>query len=270
MRRLAALLLFVCSCSVLAQKSPVDWQFHAQELTNNEFLIYCKAKLVKDWYIYSQDIEGTPPIPTSIHLSPNSDFKLLGGIEEKGVLIDEYDEALDKNVKKYANQVSFIAKVKTNQPVVLIDGFVEYMTCDHEKCLPPAKRNFQFKLQATRSEQLAIRKSTNTTVASARKYTAETYTSPDRNINIPQPAAIELSSGGAQSDEAKPSTYSNTPDRIISNAERTTVLENSNNMVAANVMAYFAKGREMKQQQLLAEQRAQEKAEQLAAAQEAA
>lgn len=60
------------------------------------------------------------------------------------------------------------------------------------------------------------------------------------------------------------------PNRIISDAERTTVLENSNNMVAANVMAYFAKGREMKQQQLLAEQRAQEKAEQLAAAQEAA
>lgn len=270
MRRLAALLLIACSCSVLAQKSPIDWQFQAQELTNNEFLIYCKAKIDKGWYLYSQHIESTPPIPTSINIALNSDFKLLGAIEEKGVLINEYDEALDKNVKKYANQVSFIAKIKTNQPLVLVDGYVEFMTCDHEKCLPPETRSFQFKLQATRSEQLAIKKGISTTVAPAHKYTAESYIAPDRNINIPEPAALELSPYGKSNTAQGAMVYENASGRVTSNAERTTVLENSGNMVAANVMAYFAKGRAAKEKQLLAEQEAQSKMKKLAAAQEAA
>jgi hypothetical protein len=266
MRQLTALFLLISSIGLFAQKSPVTWQFQTQELTNNEFIVYCKAKIAKGWYIYSQHIEGTPPIPTSINISANSDFKILSDIEEKGALIDEYDEALGKNVKKYANQVSFIAKIKTHKPLVLIDGYVEFMTCDHEKCLPPETEAFQFKLQATRQEQIMVQKNAPTTITNAPKFSAESYVAPEKNINIPE-SSVSVSQYGQDKNNNNP-TYENASAHVTSNAERTTVLENSENMVAANIMQFFTKGKQVKEQQLLAEQKV--KTEKLIAAKLAA
>lgn len=127
---------------------PAKWKFSQENLGNDEYLLHFDVTLDKGWNIYSQFITDEGPVPTSFTFEKNKKAELLGKVEEKGEHVKEgMDEIFGIYLKKYTGSVQFTQKVKAKAGVE-IKGYLEFMTCDDEKCLPPSQVDFSFKLEA--------------------------------------------------------------------------------------------------------------------------
>lgn len=123
-----------------AQKdNPVSWKFEAIKLDNNKVKINAFAKMQKEWVIYSQNIEGDGPIPTSFTV-----YDQEVRFDEEDKPIKEHDEVFDMEVVKFKAKASFssIVEAKGNE----VFGSVVFMTCDGLRCLPPKEVPFSIKL----------------------------------------------------------------------------------------------------------------------------
>lgn len=244
-----AVLCFTFYSSLHAQVvNPVSWDVSAQELGNNEFLLSFDAKLEGGWYIYSQQNSGTPPVPTTItfHKSPN--YKLISEIAEFGKLITVYDNTFEKNIRKYAGNVSFQVRVKTNSAETKVTGTVEFMACDKSRCLPPSTQEFTFNLISTDLDNVVANKmkSNDFTVLKSKKYSDEDYPQSDVNYNTGLSSPVDVVSGEEEiSYRATASRKKATPalpKEEIFNEEKTVNLESMSGdlLVAANAIKFMS------------------------------
>lgn len=123
------------------KSSPVSWVFSAVRSGGNEIELKAEATMKDDWVIYSQDTESGGPIPTSFTLD-NTNIVL----DEKSRFISEFDEIFEVSVKKFKKYAVFSKKIQGDFRNGLIQGSVTYMTCDGQKCLPPATVEFNINI----------------------------------------------------------------------------------------------------------------------------
>jgi DsbC/DsbD-like thiol-disulfide interchange protein len=121
--------------------NPVSWDVNFVQLSKTEGEIVFTAKIDDKWHIYSQRPTDAGPIPTTFSITPNSNFELIGTIEEKDAH-EEYVAAFDAKVFVFEHQAVFKQKIKrkTNSNFD-ITANVEFMTCNDMQCLPPKTVN---------------------------------------------------------------------------------------------------------------------------------
>ncbi|MEO1260445.1 MAG: protein-disulfide reductase DsbD domain-containing protein [Bacteroidota bacterium] len=140
-------LAFIASNATFAQLNPVKWSYEAKKVADNEYDLILTAHVNDGWYIYSQTLESDMgPIPTSFNWGEATDLQKIGDTKEDGLKHEGYDEIFDMNVVKYSGHPTFTQRVKINKPTSL-SVFVEYMTCDNDRCLPPTEIEAKFNLQ---------------------------------------------------------------------------------------------------------------------------
>ena len=119
-------------------EKPVEWVFTSTPLGENSFELKAKAQIQKGWHVYSASQKGFEgPIPTKIIFKPNASQKLQGTIVESGgKKISARDAAFGVVVTYFEDSLVYTQKLtSTNAPT--IEGSLEYMVCNNEKCLPP-------------------------------------------------------------------------------------------------------------------------------------
>ena len=126
---------------------PVKWSYESVAQDDGTYQLVFTATMEKGWYVYSQDIEDGGPIPTTFEFDESKDFELVGEIVERGELIEKFDNMFDMNIKKYPNEVVFVATVKPINLKAEISGYLTFMTCDDMRCLPPDDVDFEFTLE---------------------------------------------------------------------------------------------------------------------------
>lgn len=136
-------LMILFATQITAQKSKVEWSNSAKKIANDEYQITFTAEVEDGWYIYSQFMGDDGPVPTSFEFE---NAKLVGKGSEKGYKKEGFDEIFGMKVTKFGKTVTFThtVKVKANQKTV--DGYLTYMTCDDEQCLPPMEIDFSIKI----------------------------------------------------------------------------------------------------------------------------
>jgi hypothetical protein len=140
-------LLAIGTAAFAGVKDPVTWSFAAKKRAENTYEVVITATVAKPWHIYSITSPKGAGMPTEILFKKNPLISLLGPIKENGKLQSEYNKDFDATIKYYADKVEFVqmivlkGKAKTN-----ISGTVEYMVCNDDRCLPPAKKTFEIKL----------------------------------------------------------------------------------------------------------------------------
>jgi thiol:disulfide interchange protein DsbD len=128
-------------CQLLGQKQePVTWTFDVKKLNDSEYEITATADINKGWTLYSQFTDDNGPVPTSFVIGTET-----VSFEEKSKVIKEFDPLFDVNVMKFKEKAIFVYKLKKPQ-TEKVTGYVTFMTCDGEKCLPPADKEFALKL----------------------------------------------------------------------------------------------------------------------------
>ena len=140
-------LMFLSNGQLFAQvEDPVDWNFTAKKMANNQYEVHLTANVSGNWHIYSQDC-GKGPEPTSISFLKNPLIKLQGKVNEIGKLETQYDPNFKSTLKFYNKQVDFVQKIsKKSKASTILKGTVTFMVCNERKCLPPKDVPFSVKI----------------------------------------------------------------------------------------------------------------------------
>ncbi len=128
------------------QTNPVKWSYEAKKIANGEYDLVFTAHISSGWYVYSQYLESQDgPIPTSFHFEENAKVQAVGKTAEAGDKHEVFDDIFAMNLIKFSGETKFTQRVKI-QSATTLSGYLEFMTCDNEKCLPPSEVEFRFSL----------------------------------------------------------------------------------------------------------------------------
>jgi thiol:disulfide interchange protein DsbD len=197
--------LLFCFFGAFAQmENPVTWTFESKMVSETEAELTFKAKIETGWKTYSPNQsygpEAIAPVPTGVYFDEGDHFKAVGKIKESDNR-QEAEEPLFENIvvayfKKYATFTQRVAISDFSKP---ISGYVEFMACDEEKCLPPKGVDFSFTLTPPAQKKAAVQKEKapeeNTAVAET----------PTESAEEEEAGAPEASSFTLDLDAAKPS-----------------------------------------------------------------
>jgi thiol:disulfide interchange protein DsbD len=137
--------LFALSAS--AQRlNPVKWTFEAVKKSDKQYEVIITANIESPWHIYSQFPKN--PLPIKISIKKNPLVQISGKIKELGSLEKHFDKNIKSDVAYFTNKVQFVQKINLKvASKTSIMGEVEYMVCNDERCLPPAKVPFEVTIQ---------------------------------------------------------------------------------------------------------------------------
>jgi hypothetical protein len=150
-KNLAIVILLFLTFPLSAQViNPVNWSFQVRKISNVESELVFTATIDKGWHLYSQNIPEGGPIPTSFNIEKGMGFFTDGKVTEPKA-IEVFDKQFNMKVQYFSDRAEFRQKVKVmSAKPVDVKGFVEFMCCDDEKCLPPTEVSFLFKLPASK------------------------------------------------------------------------------------------------------------------------
>ncbi|MBN2485033.1 MAG: thioredoxin family protein [Bacteroidales bacterium] len=148
---------------------PVKWQNSIKQTGEKDFEIVFKAEIDKGWHLYGLNIPEGGPVPTSFNFEPDGAFELLGPAIPTIKPQKVFDNTFGMDLELFDGTVAFKQKIKLTGNKATIKGFIEFMSCDDSRCLPPASKNFEFSAMAASK--------------AAQPLPATDKTGPEKNIN---------------------------------------------------------------------------------------
>ena len=146
MKRILFLLsLFFVIANTSAQIiEPVKWSFDSKQDGKEVELIF-KATIEDGWHLYDTELPEGGPIATSIIYEDSTLFEFNGEIQKEPQPEKHFDNAFQLNVRYFSNEAVLTQKIILNSDnAVEINGYVLFMACDDETCLPPNEAEFSF------------------------------------------------------------------------------------------------------------------------------
>ncbi|RMD71616.1 MAG: DUF255 domain-containing protein, partial [Bacteroidetes bacterium] len=122
---------------------PVKWSARVEKVDAQTFDLVFEATIDEGWAVYSQHIEGDGPIPTSFWFDEKEGLEKVGEVQESGSKrLTGFDPIFELEVTKYKHDARFVQRIRTTSPEQPVTGWLEYMTCDDTRCLPPTTVSF--------------------------------------------------------------------------------------------------------------------------------
>ncbi|MDQ3015451.1 MAG: thioredoxin family protein [Bacteroidota bacterium] len=147
---------------------PVKWTFELKPGAKDEYTLIAKAIIDEGWWVYSQHLGGEDgPIPTSIAFDEGTHYKLVGKNKESDNAKTVHDQLFDMEVTKFSHYFTIEQKIKILDSSKPISGYLEFMTCNDERCLPPDEVLFSLKPAKGSSGDAAQKPDNKTTTADA-------------------------------------------------------------------------------------------------------
>lgn len=137
--------LLVFSLTTNAQVlEPVKWETSVEKISDTEYDLISTAAVDDGWHLYSQSVPDDGPIPTTFIYKATADYELNGTTqEEEGHTVD--DPVFLMKIKFFEDKAEFRQRIKVlSQELSIVEGEVEFMACDDEKCLAPEYIDLRF------------------------------------------------------------------------------------------------------------------------------
>lgn len=127
--------------------NPVKWNTTWKHVEGDKFELIFTATIDKNWNVYSMYLPSEDgPIATTITFDEGNHFKLDGKAREAGKKKEGYDAIFEMNLIKFADKYTITQPIKVSDISKPIVGYLNFMTCDDEQCLPPMDVDFNLKL----------------------------------------------------------------------------------------------------------------------------
>lgn len=144
-RKIHLLILFALFSNIVFGQifEPVTWSHELKITGKTTGEIIHKATIDDKWHLYGMNIPKNGPRPTRIIYETISNAEKNGDIVAKSKLLEVFDKSFNMNLSWYANEAIFVQKITFKDAAqVKIEGYVEFMACDDERCLPPVQDEF--------------------------------------------------------------------------------------------------------------------------------
>ena len=139
------LLLMIAWAAEAQILTPVKWEIKLEDSDSSVKTLLFSAKLDNGWHLYDMNLPEGGPISTSFNYETLKGAKTVGSPVPSKKATTVYDEQFEMNLSWYAHEVSFTQKLEiTNPKAFKVEGYVEFMACNDENCLPPDKESFSF------------------------------------------------------------------------------------------------------------------------------
>jgi thiol:disulfide interchange protein len=142
-----SILLFLILLSVFSQAQiiePIKWTTESEQNGNEVELIF-KASIDKGWHLYDTYLPEGGPIATSIVYADSTLFDFVGDLVREPLPEEHFDNTFQMTLRYFSNEVVLKQKIKLKSDApVEISGYVLYMGCNDETCLPPNEADFSF------------------------------------------------------------------------------------------------------------------------------
>lgn len=142
--------LLVFNLGVFAQtdKNPAVWSHEVNKLSDTEYELVFKAKIMDGWHVYSQYTDENGSLPSEFTFEKaGDDYELIGKTEESETL-KEYSDIFEVDETFFKKEAIFTQKIKLLNPEVnQISVNLFYQICK-EVCIP-VDELFQISLDGT-------------------------------------------------------------------------------------------------------------------------
>lgn len=147
---------------------PVEWKFEILKIKDDVFTVVASGEIDEGWHVYASELESDEgPLPTILVLDDNTGFELLGKVQDIGDVITKYDESFMMELSYFEKEVQFTQDFKLTGEDVDVKGYIDFMVCDNEKCLPPEQISFDINTKdAVQSSRLVSADSADTSEGS--------------------------------------------------------------------------------------------------------
>ncbi len=148
MKRICSLLFFAlafCLQSAYAQTfDPIKWEHELKKLSDTDYEIVFTATIAKGWHLYSTDIPDGGPVPTTFNVDEAAGLELVGTLQPRGKTVTVYEDVFGMDLTFFEDKGQFVQKLKATASQFSIAGYLNYMSCNDENCLPPTNVEFEY------------------------------------------------------------------------------------------------------------------------------
>lgn len=130
---------------------PVSWTAAAQPNEDGSYELVFTAAIEDGWKLYGMDIPEGGPIPTSVHFADSSLLEPVGDWKALGRKKTAMDPLFGMEIETFQRRAIFRATVRA-EAGTLLEGYVEYMSCDDAQCIFPDPFEFTLRLAGTATE----------------------------------------------------------------------------------------------------------------------
>ena len=144
-RKLPFIALFILISNLVTGQifEPVKWKHELKITGNTTGEIIHTATIEDKWHLYGTKLPAGGPRPTTFVYEKMENARKSGDIIPKSKLLDVYDKNFGMNLSWYSKEAVFVQKITfTDASKIRIEGYVEFMACDDERCLPPVADDF--------------------------------------------------------------------------------------------------------------------------------
>lgn len=132
-------LLAAIFCQVLPAQNlePIKWAHELKKLSDADYELVFTATIAPGWHLYSTDIPDGGPVRTTFNVDAISGMELVGDLEARGKLVNVYEDVFGMELSFFEGSGQFVQKLRATAPEYHIEGYINYMSCNDENCLPP-------------------------------------------------------------------------------------------------------------------------------------
>ena len=125
---------------------PIKWSFDFNQEGNEAELIFT-ANIDDGWHLYDTQLPEGGPLPTRVVYSDSSLFEFISPLEKYPEPVEKFDVTFQMDLRYFVGRAVLTQKIrlKSAGPVEL-SGYIVFMGCDDEVCLPPNEVEFSFNL----------------------------------------------------------------------------------------------------------------------------
>nr|WP_321453222.1 protein-disulfide reductase DsbD domain-containing protein [uncultured Carboxylicivirga sp.] len=144
---LFSIILFSLVSVVGQVKEPVKWRFELKEVNQYEVQVVAYASIEHGWKMYGLDVPEGGPVPTEFTFEKVDAIRPLKKAVENDKPTVKFDEVFSMEVPFFKEKAVFSQNIRVTKKPVKLKGYVTFMCCNDEMCMPPTDVDFEFDIK---------------------------------------------------------------------------------------------------------------------------
>lgn len=150
MKKIVLTLVIACSTFFVNTQAqiltPVKWSFAIEEVNDWEVKVIATATIDAGWKVYGLKVEEGGPVATKLKIEKSNYSRAISCAVEVTEPKTTFDKMFGMEVPYFKDKAVISQRIRVKKRPGKVTGYIEFMCCDNEKCLPPTEVDFELEI----------------------------------------------------------------------------------------------------------------------------